>query len=309
VSRLVLLLLTLLLGACASAPGRLEANRFQHEVYPYSLFYAETGSAEYPLGAHYTVENFESRDGRHRYARLGPEFTIDRSYRDESPAMVGREPFYDLLLARDQPWARFWLRSVPLAKAERDTPLLTLAQRYVDAAAESGRATPPFGLEEPLKVATRVELREVKTRSCELSKRDAVRLDFALQNPEAAHRLNEPEWLYVSLVIIGTGYYARTHYPVLLLAGRTAAAAHDETLDRDFERVLDRLVLGDKGQGLSMKGGHTCGANAAESSGGAVTPAAPGREGSTPSAAGGELRGPALEVPIIEEDASAPAVR
>jgi hypothetical protein len=306
VSRIVLLHLALLLGACASAPGRLEANRFQHDVYPYSLFYAETGSAEYPLGAHYTVENFESRDGRHRYARLGPEFTIDRSYRDESPAMVGREPFYDLLLAREQPWARFWLRSVPLAKAERDTSLLTLAQRYVDAVAESGRATPPFGLEEPLKLAARVELREVTTRTCELSKREAVRLDFALQNPAAAHSLNEPEWLYVSLVIIRTGYYARTHYPVLLLAGRTAATARDDTLDRDFERLLDRLVLGDKGQGLSMKGGHTCGAHAAETSGGADLPTAPGSEGAAPGAAGGELRGPALEVPVIQEDAPAP---
>jgi hypothetical protein len=306
------MLSVLLACACASAPGRLEANRFQHERYPYSLFYAPTGNAEYPLGAHYTVENFEWRDKRHRYAKLGPEFTIDRTYRDESPAMVGREPFYDLLLSREQPRAHFWLRSVPLAKAERDTALATLAQQYVDAISQAGRADAPFGLEAPLKLAAPVELRAVQTRACELSKREALRLDFTLQNPAAARSLNEPEWLHASVVIVRTGYFTRVNYPVLLLAGRTSAVANDPAIERDFDRMLELLALGDKGQGLTMKGGTSCtnqpsSGAAGTSPGNTESGAAPAAPGPAPTATSGDQRGPTLEVPIIQDDAAPPA--
>jgi hypothetical protein len=297
--RIALLISVLLACACATASGRLEANRFQHELYPYSLFYAPGGNAEYPLGAHYTVENFEQRDQNHRYAKLGPDFTIDRTYRDESPAMVGREPFYDLLLSREQPKAKFWLRSVPLAKAEQAAALAAIAQQYADAAAKAGRAAPPFGLEEELKLPAPVELRELRSRACELSKREAVRLDFTLKNPAAAGSLNEPEWLYVSVVLVRTGYFARTHYPVLLLAGRSSSVASDPALERDFDRMLELLALGDKGQGLSMKGGTSC--TNQPSSGPGQDPANPAN-GPAPDATSGDQRAPTLEVPIIQDE-------
>ncbi|HEX6245347.1 MAG TPA: hypothetical protein VFZ61_30705, partial [Polyangiales bacterium] len=91
---------------------------------------------------------------------------------------------------------------------------------------------------------------------------------------------------------------ARERYPVIVLAGKSSAAQNDETLEQDFDRMLDRLVLGDKFQGLSMKGGHTCGKRPPEGASGA-----PGGASET----SGDLRAPTLEVPIIEEDPAQPA--
>lgn len=283
----------LLLSACATGPGRLEANRFQHDTYPYSLFYTEGGRSEYPLGPHYTVENFYSPDGKHRHARLGGEFTIDRGYRDESPAVVGSESFYDLLLSREDPKARFWIRSVPLAAAEQGTALAALGQRYLEIVAKTGRAAAPFGLEREAEPSP-VQLRNVHTNTCELSKRAALRVDFELENPGAKRTLDEPEWRAVSVVLVQTGYFARRQYPVVMLVGRESAKADDPTLTRDFDRMLGLLALGDVGQGLTMKGGTTCGS---EQIAAQPQPAAAGAESS------GSERTPDLEVPIIQEDA------
>ena len=285
------------LAACATSPGRLESNRFQHDEYPYSLFYGDGGRAEFPLGPHYTVENFYSPDGRHRHPRLGGEFTIDRYYREESPAVVGSESFYDLLLTRDQPRARFWLRSVPMVKADQGVNLPSLAQRYLDTVAKTGRAAAPFGIEREAAAAP-AQLRNVRTSACELSKRQAVRVDFELQNPGAARTLDEPDWRSVSVILVQTGYFARRQYPVVLLVGRESGPADDPVLTRDFDRMLGQLALGDVGQGLTMKGGTTCGSS--EIAAAAAASAAPPADGS-----GGE-RTPELEVPIIQEDAPAP---
>jgi hypothetical protein len=284
---------------CATSPGRLEANRFQHEAYPYALFYADGGRAEYPLGPHYKLENFYSPDGRHRHARLGGEFTIDRTYRDESPAVVGNEAFYDLLFSRDEPNARFWLRTVPLAQADAGTALGTLSQRYLDAVAKSGRAAAPFGLEREAD-AHPAELRNVRTFACELSKRAALRIDFELENPGAKRTLDEPEWRGVSVVLVQTGYFAREHYPVVLLVGRESDKPGDATLAHDFDRMLTQLALGDKGLGLTMKGGSTCTEEGPQAA--AESPANP--SATSPESSGGE-RTPELEVPIIQEDAPA----
>lgn len=291
----------LLAVACATTPGRLESNRFQNQLYPYSLFYPEGGRAEYPLGPHYTVDNFYSPDGHHRYPHLGGAFSVERIYRDESPAMVGNESFYDLLLSHDDPKARFWLRSVPLAQADSGVPLATLAQRYLDAVAKSGRAAAPFGVEREA-VENKAEVRHVRRGECELSKRKALRLDFELENPGAKRTLDEPDFRSVSVVLVETGYFARKHYPVLLLAGSESDKANDAALTRDFDRMLEQLALGDKDQGLTMKGGTTCGAQAIAGS------TQNAQEASSPSAAssGGEQT-PVLEVPIIQEDAPDPA--
>jgi hypothetical protein len=85
---------------------------------------------------------------------------------------------------------------------------------------------------------------------------------------------------------------------VLLLAGRSSAPADAAALEPDFDRMLSLLVLGDEGQGLSMKGGHSCGLHGASPS---STPDSAGSAGEAPS---GELpeATPELEVPIIQED-------
>lgn len=294
--RIALSLSLLLATACATSPGRLEPNRFQSELYPYSLFYAEAGSAEHPIGPDYKVENFESRDPNHHYAKLGPDFTVQRNYRDEQPAMVGREPFYDLLLTRAEPAARLWLRSVPLPKADADVALAELAQRYLQAVAQTIRVEVPFGVEDtPANSGAAATLRDVQVRACELTQREAVRLDFSVQNPASVHKLSEPEWYYGSVVLVRSGYVARNRYPVLLLAGKSSPSANP-ALDQDFDRMLDRLVLGDKFKGLSMKGGHSCGKHATAAS--AAEP--------PPADSSGGLRGPQLEVPIVQEDPAQP---
>jgi hypothetical protein len=297
--RFALLICALLASACATAPGRLEANRFQHDVYPFALFYPDGGRAEYPLGPHYTVENFYSPDGHHRHPRLGGEFTIDRTYRDESPAVVASESFYDLLLSRDQPKARFWLRSVPLAQAEVSTTLATLSEQYLAAVAKAGRAAAPFGLEREA-AANAAHVRNVRNRPCELSKREALRVDFELENLGAERTLDEPAWRSVSVVLVHTGYFARVHYPVVMLVGRESDKADDPILTHDFDRMLGQLALGDKGLGLTMKGGTTCGSEGAQ---GALEPAQNAAPAG-PAGSGGE-RTPELEVPIIQEDAPA----
>jgi hypothetical protein len=283
-------------AACVSSTGRLEQNRFQHEIYPYALFYPPQGRAEAPLGPHYQLENFRSPDGRHRYQKAGDGYTIARSYAAETPPRRERELFYDLLLSRDTPPAAIWIRSAPLSEADRELPLETLAQRYLENAARLGRVAVPMGLEELPASNKRWGLRASSRLPCQLSKREALRIDFEVENARAARSLSEPSWKAGSVVLVRSGYLARGRYPVLLLVGRSSAPEDGAQLETDFERLLERLVLGDKGQGLAMKGGHTCqlgvGTNEQE-----MPPA-------TPSArSAGEHTTPELEVPIIQEGA------
>jgi hypothetical protein len=298
-----LLVLSLCSAACVSASGRLEANRFQHGDYPYALFYAPYGRREAPLGPHYRLENYRSPDGRHIHPRSGTGYSITRTYPDTSPPLVQREPFYDLLLSRDQPKAAFWLRSVPLAPEQGALPLDQLADRYLVNVANTGRVAVTLGLEGDARSAQPAQLRSTNKRACELSKREALRLDFEVdagaQLGQAGQAAHAPDWKQGSVVLVRSGYLARGKYPVLLLAGRSSAAADAAALETDFDRMLSLLVLGDKGQGLSMKGGHSCGLHGASPS------SAPDSAAGAREAPGGELpqATPELEVPIIQEDA------
>jgi hypothetical protein len=298
-----LLVLSLCSAACVTSSGRLEENRFQHGDYPYALFYAPYGRRETPLGPHYQLENYRSPDGRHIHPRSGTGYSITRTYPDTSPPLVQREPFYDLLLSRDQPRAAFWLRSVPLAPEQGALPLDQLADRYLANVANAGRVAVTFGLEGDARAAHPAQLRSADKRACELSKREALRLDFEVdaggQPGQAGQTAHAADWKQGSVVLVRSGYLARGKYPVLLLAGRSSAPADAAALEPDFDRMLSRLVLGDKGQGLSMKGGHSCGLQ------GATPSSAPGSGGSLREAPGGELPPTTqeLEVPIIQEDA------
>ena len=286
-------------GACISATGRLEQNRFQHEIYPYALFYPPNGRAESPLGPHYTLENFRSPDGQHRYQKAGDGYTIERSYATDTPPSVQRELFYDLLFSRDTPQAAFWIRTVPLPEAERDRPLAELAQHYLDNVARLGRVAVPLGVEAAPSSNTRVQLRETGRVPCELSKREALRLDFEVENTRAVRSLNAPDWKAGTVVLIRSGYLARGKYPVLMLVGRSSAVKDTALLESDYDRLLQQLVLGDKGQGLSMKGGHSC-----HLGGAATAPEEPVESATPPESSGGEhAPTPELEVPTIQEDA------
>jgi hypothetical protein len=291
---------SLCVAACVTTSGRLEANRFQHAEYPYALFYVPLGRPESPLGPHYRLENFRSPDGHHLYARSGSGFTIARSYPDTSPPLVKREPFYDLLLSRDEPKAAFWLRSVPLRPEQGALPLATLAAQYLTEVARAGRVAVPMGVEARAVAAPRrAELRDPRQSPCELSKREALRLDFQVEDLSAARGSGGPSWKQGSVVLVRSGYLARDKYPVLLLAGRSSMPEASAQLEPDFDRMLQLLVLGDKGQGLSMKGGSSCGP---ASAGGPPETVAPPAESAPPA-----NTTPELEVPIIQDDGAPPA--
>jgi hypothetical protein len=303
------LVLSLCSAACVTSSGRLEGNRFQHADYPYALFYAPYGRRETPLGPHYRLENFRSPDGQHVHPRSGTGYSITRTYPDTSPPLAQREPFYDLLLSRDQPEAAFWLRSVPLRPEQAGLGLDQLADRYLGNVANAGRVAVTFGVEGDARSAHPAQLRVLNKRSCELSKRAALRLDFevdvsgsgpeqAAQSAASARAAAGPRWKQGSVVLVQSGYLARGKYPVLVLAGRSSAPADAAALEPDFDQMLSRLVLGDKGQGLSMKGGHSCGLEGLPP-GSAAGPAQGASEGS-----GGERAPtPELEVPIIQDQA------
>lgn len=297
-----LLVLSLCSAACVTSSGRLESNRFQHADYPYALFYAPYGRPEAPLGPYYRLENYRTPDGRHMHPRSGTGYSITRTYSDTVPPLQQREPFYDLLLSRDQPKAAFWLRSVPLAPEQGSLPLDQLADRYLANVANTGRVAVTIGVEGDARSARPAQLRGASKRACELSKREALRLDFEVdaagQAGQAGQAARAPDWKQGSVVLVRSGYLARGKYPVLLLAGRSSAPADAAALEPDFDRMLSLLVLGDEGQGLSMKGGHSCGLQDAIPR----SPLVPG--GSAREAQGGEAPPtPELEVPIIQEDA------
>jgi hypothetical protein len=307
------LVLVLCSSACVTSSGRLESNRFQHADYPYALFYAPYGRRETPLGPHYQLENFRSPDGRHIHPRSGTGYSITRTYPGTSPPLAQREPFYDLLFSRAQPEAAFWLRSVPLRPEQAGLALDQLADRYLGNAANAGRVAVTFGVEGDARSAHPAQLRVLQKRPCELSKRAALRLDFevdvsgsapeqAAQGAANARAAAGPVWKQGSVVLVQSGYLARSKYPVLLLAGRSSAPADAAALEPDFDQMLTLLVLGDEGQGLSMKGGHSCGFA------GAGPDAAPGAADAASTGSGGEVAPPPeLEVPIIQEEAgSAP---
>src|SRR5687767_8132408 len=94
----------------------------------------------------------------------------------------------------------------------------------------------------------RAQLRETGRLPCELSKREALRLDFEVENPRAAKSLAAPTWKAGSVVLVRSGYLARGKYPVLMLVGRSSAVADAPQLEPDYDRLLELLVLGDKGQ-------------------------------------------------------------
>lgn len=250
--------------------GRLEINRFQHDEYPYAVFYTPEGDPLRPLGGSWQVDNFSVEAGTNRYVpKQGPEYASERSYDVDgngTPEVVKREVFYDLLLDHAQKDATMWVRTVPVSAKDRDKDLKTLGERYVDSVARSGNVAVPFGAESPVGPSgKRFVSQTLHAEGCTVSKREAHRVDFEIADVDQAN-IAQAHWKRASVVLVRTGYGHRvengngghTDYPVLMALGLSAKPEDFAALEGDFERLLKQTVLGDVGQGLSMNGETTC---------------------------------------------------
>jgi hypothetical protein len=297
------------LGACVSRTGRLEINRFQHEEFPYAVFYSPDGQPTAPLGGAWRLDNYAVPRGGDRYVeKQGPTYLVERRYDvdGDGRAEVGaREFFYDLLLEHAQVDAALWVRTVPIEPADRDKDLSVLARRYLDGAARTGTVAARFGLEQaaPERAASVQTLGE---SACSLSKRPAYRVDFALSPTPGADGAPAPARERGSVVLVRTGYLHRVKnprgmvadYPVIMLVGLSAQPQDFARLAPDFEVLLGRTVLGDRGQGLSMHGESTC--TASEATSGASAAEAREQHGDAERAHEPELN-EAAQIPLAPE--------
>jgi hypothetical protein len=275
-----------LLSGCAHRVGRLEINRFQHEEFPYAVFYVPDGEPTAPLGGQWRVDNFTLPANSHRYvAKRGPEYEIERRYDvdgDGKPEGLEREPFYDLLLLHTQKDASMWVRSVPVSSAEKDKELAVFAERYVESVAGTGVVAVRFGSEGAVgSVGRRFASRVLHSESCTLSKREAYRVDFEVANVDQLQLSDQARWQRAAVVFVRTGYSHRvqnvrgvsTRFPVVMALGLSAKPQDFAALEPDFEKLLKQTVLGDEGKGLSMNGETTCNLSSpAEGSGAEAAP-------------------------------------
>ncbi len=262
--------LSLAAGACVPKNGRLEINRFQHEEYPYAVFYLPDGDPVKPLGGDWRVSNFSVEPGNRYAAKKGPEYITERRYDttgDGQPDKTQYESFYDLLLDHAQQDASMWVRTVPIPPEDKDKALSVLADRYLEAVGSAGKVLVPFGVEAPTStVDKRFATRVFHSETCTVSKREAYRVDFEVADVDPLQVSSaQARWQRGAVVLVRTGYGHRVtsasgyvDYPALMALGLSARPQDFAALAPDFERLLKQTVLGDVGQGLSMNGETTC---------------------------------------------------
>lgn len=284
--------LSLVASGCMPKTGRLEINRFQHEEFPYAVFYAPEGSPVRPLGGEWQVDNFWVQPGPNGYLpKDGAEYISERRYDTDGngePETIAREPFYDLLLDHTQKDASLFVRTVPMAAKDKDKDLAVFAERYVEAVAGAGSIAVRFGAEGPVgSIERRYASRVLHSQTCTVSKREAYRVDFEVANVDQLQLSDRTRWKRGSVVLVRTGYGHRVRpaagaghadYPVLMLIGLAASPQDFASLEGDFERLLKQTVLGEVGKGLSMNGETTCAlskTDANDTSGGEAAPEAP----------------------------------
>ena len=261
--------LSLAAGACVPKSGRLEINRFQHEEYPYAVFYVPEGDPLKPLGGAWRVSNF-AVEPRNRYApKTGPAY-VRESRKDTSgdgrPDKTQYESLYDLLLDHTQQDASMWVRTVPIAPEDKDKALSALAARYLDGVSSTGNVLVRFGVEGPAASGERrFASRVLHAEPCTVSKREAYRVDFEVASVDAAQLSDQARWQRGAVVFVRTGYGHRVtgpsgfvDYPALMAIGLSTRQQDFAELAPDFERLLKQTVLGDVGRGLSMNGETTC---------------------------------------------------
>ncbi len=269
------------LASCMPTHGRLEVNRFQHETYPYAVFYTAEGDPLSPLGKAWRTANFEPDEQGGYRTKRGREHEIVRSYDTDADGSADTQEkglLYDLLLQHAEKDATMWVSTTPIAPKERELPLSVFAERYVEAAAAAGEI--PAGLPD-LANTGRVASHILHTQPCEVSKREALQIDFELA--DTAQPGAGVQWRRGRVVMVRTGYEHRVQqvstgqttsaYPVLMTIGIGAKAADFATFEPDFDTLLQRTVLGDRHQGLSMNGQSSCGSLSAASTSGAEAPA------------------------------------
>ena len=290
------------LTACMPKNGRLEVNRFQHAEFPYAVFYTPEGDPLTPLGKSWRTDNFFS-DAHGRYRpKQGDAWEISRTYdvdgdgKRETPV---REFAYDLLLNHEEKDAAMWVSTFPIAEDEREQGLEVWAQRHVDAASGAGTIAVSLGEGTSAAQTRRYATRILHRQPCTVSKREALQVDFEIANTELAGA-PDTRWRRGRVVLVRTGYErsitatpsgaaVQAPYPVIMSLGLSARPEDFSPLEPDFDTLLKRTVLGDRGQGLSMNGESTCGSLASAQS------------------AGGEA--PRTEAPVVEQNEAAPIPR
>jgi hypothetical protein len=266
------LMLVLLGISCVPASGRLEANRFQHQRYPYAVFYSDTQHRDAPFGPHWRIDRGAERP-EPTTSKAGGRYALNRVYDlngDGRGDFERLEQRYDLLLENTQQDATLWLATFPIAERDASTNLSGLARRYAEAMAAQGELVPNFGPEmsaAPTGNDARTEL--VSERSCALSKRESLRVDvtFTRGSDQRAAALVFVRTGYIERVFDGANGHGK--YPVIMVIGNMAHADKRAALEPDFQSLLDHTVLGDQGLGLSMNGENTCGSAHIEESAGA----------------------------------------
>lgn len=277
-------LASVLTGAtCVPNQGRFEQNRFQHETYPYAVWYGTGATPAEVLGSDWRVDNFYATDGSTtpNAAKTGPEHEVRRSYDtngDGSYESQRDEPFYDLLLKHRKRDAALWIRSVPIEFSDASKDLSVFAARYLDAVAGSGSVVVRFGADGPAGlIERRFAARKLAAKECSVTDKPAYRMDFEVANVDQVQLTPDARWSRGSLVIAGPGYTntvtaangTQVHYPVLILIGLSASPEDYPALEPELDRLLSQLVLSDRMQGLPLKGKHTCQVGA-EGAGGEV---------------------------------------
>jgi hypothetical protein len=264
-------LLAVLAFACVPKTGRLESNRFQHERYPYAVFFPEPVDPAAPFGKSWRIDNL-TESTREPAVKSGAAYTLNRVYdlnQDGRGDFERLEQRYDLLLEHTSDNAAMWVATFPLAERAVPGPdgetsaLAVLAGRYAKAMATQGELAPEFGPESSEAPAAGAQASVERIRACSLSEREAVRADVAFAK--------QGEQRSASIVLVRTGYTDKVtdgvgagRYPVFMILGVLARTEQRAALEGEFQRLLDHTVLGDQGMGLSMHGVNTCGSQAPE---------------------------------------------
>jgi hypothetical protein len=274
-------MLALLAIACVPKSGRIESNRFQHQRYPYAVFFAEPVDPAAPFGKSWRIDHL-TESTRESGVKSGAAYTLNRVYdlnEDGRGDFERLEQRYDLLLEHTSDNAAMWITTFPLAEravpaASGDTSALGgLAARYAEAMAAQAELSPVFGPESSEVPAGSAQVRVEQVRACSLSEREALRADIGFAKAG--------EQRSASIVVVRTGYQetvtdgvnSASRYPVFMVLGVMARPEQRPALEGEFQRLLDHTVLGDKHMGLSMHGVNTCGSQAPEPvSSGAETP-------------------------------------
>jgi hypothetical protein len=299
-------MLALLAGACVSKSGRIESNRFQHQRYPYAVFFDEPVDPAAPFGKLWRVDNL-TESTRETTLKGGDDYTFNRVYdldADGRGDFERLEQRYDLLLEHASDNAAMWITTFPLAEralpaASGDTSqLATLATRYAAAMAAQGELSPAFGPDSSEAPAGSAQASIERTRACSLSEREALRADLGFASGG--------EQRSASIVVVRTGYQetvtdgvsSADRYPVFMIVGVMARPEQRPALEGEYQRLLDHTVLGDKHMGLSMHGVNTCGSQAPQPpNSGAETPGSgaetPGSGAETPGGAESPTGSPA----------------